>query len=84
MTELLADLGTAFAHRDVKPENILFAKVARRIEPRRIASIAVLPFENLSSNPSQEYFVRTTAPSVTCWRFTAKWRGLPQRRFEWS
>jgi hypothetical protein len=62
----------------------VLSAVARRIEPRRIASIAALPFEHLSSNPSREYFVRTTAPGVTGWRFTAKRRGLSQRRFEWS
>jgi serine/threonine-protein kinase len=32
-------------------------KVRRRGEPRRIEAIAVLPFENLSANASQEYFV---------------------------
>jgi eukaryotic-like serine/threonine-protein kinase len=32
-------------------------KVTRRGESRRIASIAVLPFENLSSNTTQEYYV---------------------------
>jgi eukaryotic-like serine/threonine-protein kinase len=32
-------------------------KTTRRGELRRIESIAVLPFENLSTNPSQDYFV---------------------------
>jgi len=34
-----------------------WGKAAPRSESRRIESMAVLPFENLSANPSQEYYV---------------------------
>jgi serine/threonine-protein kinase len=49
-----ADSGNATSRRTTSPTT---ATRPRRREPRRVESIAVLPFQNLSRDAQQEYFV---------------------------